>query len=270
MRSAAVAALTVAALAAPAYVAAAPASAAAAPNIAATVQAARTAQAAGTITVQQPLNVAADRVALSAYATYLGAVLNGAWLGQENDTTYISTISGLAGCKGALAQLAESKNQVNATVQATLTVLGKELGDDLSITFDQPALAPFSKLSTSLSRLHWTRLSGGVAIVKRFVTTEANVLHVPASPLCQDALLAASDPQTTPPGTKTFVRAYAKASYAANTALANLLKLMQTYQTASERPLLLRISTLAEQITRLTQSDLSTSSSALTAVLQTS
>jgi hypothetical protein len=269
MRSAAVLVLAVAALAAPA-------SALAAPEIGAPIPTARIAQDVGSpmgtqttpTTALQPLNVASDKTALSAYATYLAAVVKGASVGQYNDLTFISTISSSSGCKGALAPLANPDNDINTSDQTTLTALGEEMGDDLSINFDQAAFTPFVKLSTGLSRLHWTRLSGGGLIVKRYVTAETNVLEMAPSMLCSDALLAESESQTVPAATKAFIKSYTKASNVANTALTNLLKLMQTYQVPAEKAVLLKISTLANQITKLTKSDLMTSGLALTSTLE--
>ncbi len=88
------------------------------------------------------------------------------------------------------------------------------------------------------------------------------------SELCENALLAASAPQTVPPATKAFIKSYTKASNVANTALTNLLKLMQTYQTPAEKTVLLKISTLANQITKLAKSDLLTSGGTLTSTLE--
>jgi hypothetical protein len=265
MRSAAVLVLVVAALAAPA-------SALAAPEIGLPIPTARIAQDSTSPTTPttpfQPLNVASDKAALTAYATYLSAVVKGAFLSENNDTVFLSTVS--SQCKGALAQLADPENDVDTSIQATLTVLGEEMGDDLSINFDQAAFTPFTKLSTSLSRLHWSHLSGGAVIVRHYLATETDVLEITPSALCQDALLAASAPQTVPAATKAFIRSYTKASILANTALTNLLKLMQTYQTPAEKTVLLRISTLANQITKLTKSDLTTSGAALTSTLESS
>jgi hypothetical protein len=262
MRSAAVLVLAAAALALPA-------SALGAPRLGAPIPTAHIAQDSGGIpALLQPLNVASDKSALNAYATYLSAVAKSASVAEDNDAAYVSAISGE--CKGALAQLAQPDNDVNSAVQTTLTALGEEMGDNLSISFDETAFAPFIRLSTSLSRLHWTHLSGGGLIVRHFLNTETNVLELTPSALCQNALLAASAPQTVPATTKTFIKSYAKASNMANNALTNLLKLMQTYQTPSEKTVVLRISTLANEITKVMKSELTTSGSSLTSTLESS
>ncbi len=214
----------------------------------------------------RPRDLASDKTALSAYATYLASLVRSTSNGEQSDSSYITTIAGQ--CKGALEPLTQPNVQLNAAAQATLTALGKEMGDDLSIGFDQVALGPFDRLSTSLSRLRWTLDSGGAYVVRRFDTTETTVLSLTQSALCQDALLAASAPRTIPPATKSFVKGYTRASNQSNAALTNLLKLMQTYETPSEHALVTRIANLAAQLGRLTKAELQSNSSALTSALE--
>jgi hypothetical protein len=215
---------------------------------------------------RSPLNTASDKVALNAYAGYLTAVIKATSAGQGNSNAYISTVS--SQCRSALAQLTQANYQVSASAQATLTAVGEEMGDDLSITFDQAFLTPFAKLSGSLERLKWTRLSGGGAIVRRFIAAQSAVLYTATSELCQSALLAAASPQLVPPGTKAFNKNYYKTSKQSNVALAGLLTLMQTYETPSEKAVVSRISTLAAQISRITKADLQASASSLSSVLE--
>jgi hypothetical protein len=266
MKPAVVLVLTAAALAA--APASALAGAPAGPALARAIPNARIAQGGdGQQPNQPPLNVASDRIALNAYATYLTAIDKGITTAQQNDTAFIATIS--SGCKSALQPLTQPNEQVDATAQETLTVLGREMGDDLAISFDQAAQLAFDRLSTTLTHLRWTRLSGAWAIVRRYVNTQTAVLQMLPSDLCQDALLAASDPQTIPPNTKTFVKAYNKASNAANLALTNLLDLMQTYETPAEKPTVTKIASLAAQITKVTKADLLQSGASLTQTLET-
>jgi len=216
----------------------------------------------------RPRDLASDKTALSAYATYLASLVRGTSTGEQNDNSYVTMIAGQ--CKGALEPLTQPNVQLNAAAQATLTALGKEMGDDLSIGFDQVALGPFERLSTSLSRLRWTLASGGAYVVRRFDTTETTVLSLTQSALCQNALLAASAPRTIPLATKSFVKGYTRASNQSNAALTNLLKLMQTYETPSEHALITRIANLAAQLARVTRVDLQSNSSALTSTLESS
>jgi hypothetical protein len=273
MKFSVVVVLTVAALAAPASAlgaspAAIPARAAISGfEIAAPVPTAQGAEVVGQAAAR-PRDLASDKTALSAYATYLTSLVRTASNGELSDSSYVATIAGQ--CKGALAPLMQPNQQVDAAAKATLTALGEEMGDDLSIGFDQVAFAPFLRLSTSLSRLRWTRPSGGAAVVKRFVTTENSVLSLTQSALCQDALLAGTDTQAIPPATKSFVRGYNRASNASNAALTNLLRLMQAYETPAEHAVITRIATLAAQLTRLTKAALQSNSSALTNTLESS
>jgi len=257
MKLAAVLVLTVAGLSTPA-------SALAAPNLAASVPTVHIAQASGSS--GQMLNAASDKTALNAYATYLSSVVKGYTTAEANGAAFITTIS--TDCKSALAPLAQPNNQVDTQTQQTLTALGEEMGDDLSISFDGTALTAFERLDTTLSRLKWTRLSGGGAIVRRYLNTESTVLEMLPSSLCQDAVLAASSPQIVPPGTKTFNKGYTKASNAANNALTNLTKLMQTYETYSERTIVARIANLASQVAHLSKSYLQQSAATLSSTLE--
>jgi hypothetical protein len=261
--------LTLAALAVPASALGASASAVPArvavfgPEIAAAVPAQVVGEAAA-----RPRDLASDKAALNAYATYLASLVRSTPIGELSDSSYVTTISGQ--CKGALEPLTQPNEQVSAAVQATLTELGKEMGDDLSIGFDQVASVPFERLSTSLSRLKWTLFSGGAYVVRRFDTTETAVLSLTQSSLCQNALLAALEPRTIPTATKSFVRGYARASNAANVALTHLLKLMQTYETPAEHAVITRIANLAAQLAKTAKASLQTNSSALTNTLESS
>jgi hypothetical protein len=215
---------------------------------------------------RSPLNTASDRVALNLYATYLGSVLRATWSGQSADLAYISGVS--SQCKSALALLTQPNYQVNAAAQATLTAFGEEIGDDLSITFDNVVQTPFAKLVSALERLRWSRVSDGVQIIRHFAAAQSLVLYMTPADLCQDASYAQSNPETIPQPTKNFDKAYARASKQANAALSAVLALMQAYENASEKTVVARISTLAAQISRVTKSDLSVNATALSGVLE--
>lgn len=246
---------------------AAPAGALAAPRLAAPIPQARPAQASVSPTTA-PLDVASDRVALTLYASYLLTLLKQAPTGQVNDTTYIATISGSGGCGRALAPLAQTGTQLDAAERHTLNLLGFEIGDDLSINFDLAALAPFTHFAAGLANLRWTRGSGGLPIVRRYIRAENNVLNMSPSGLCQDALLAAATPELVPAGTTLFLRQYGEASRAANGALAGLMRLMQSYADQADRSVVGRVGVLAREITSTARADLTHSGMVLTAALE--
>ena len=260
MKQAAVLLIAIAALAAPAC-------ALAAPQLAAPISTVRPTQPTGS--TASPTNVTPDRKALNAYGTYLATLLEGVPTAQSGDTAYIATISNPNGCKSALEPLTQPSNQLNTDVQHTLTVLGEEMGDDLSITFDQPAMPAFTKFSNMILHLHWTRLSGALQVVKHYVTAETAVLEMLPSQLCQDAALAGAYPGKVPDGTKTFIKNYDKASTFANLALSNLMKMMQSYEVPTEKSLVTHITTLAGQVSAVTKSDLLQGGSALSIALET-
>jgi hypothetical protein len=282
MRARSTAFITAAALAACAFAATASASAAhsfvvptaGTAAVGAPIPSASAAQATPGDTIpHSPLNTASDRTALYAYAVYLSSVLKATSTGQAGDSAYISTISGQ--CKSALASLTQA-SQLNSVAQSTLTAVGEEMGDDLSITFDASVATPFSRLAVALERLRWSHLSDGGQIVRHFIAAQSAVLYATPSDLCQDALLAASAipadrtaAQTIPQATRNFIKAYSKASKQANGALNALLTLMQNYETGSEKAVIARIANLAGQISRITKSDMQSSANSLSSVLET-
>lgn len=244
-----------------------PGSALASPRLAAPIPSAKPSQSGTTATpAPSPLNYASDRKALNAYASYLNMLLNVGTTGDANDTAYISTIS--SQCKSSLAPLTQPNEQVNTEVQHTLTVLGEEMGDDLAITYDQAAVAGFAKFTMALSRLHWTRFTGWAYAIRRYINTQNNVLALGTSNLCSDANYAELRPATVPEGTKTFIKGYNETSRAANSALTNLTRMMETYEVPSEKNLIARISSLASQVSSQTKADLLQSGSALANVLE--
>jgi hypothetical protein len=148
-------------------------------------------------------------------------------------------------------------------------VLGEEMGDDLSIAFEQSAMPAFTKFSDTILRLHWTRVSGALQVVKHYVSAETTVLQMLPSQLCEDAAIAGTSPAKVPDGTKLFLKSYDKASYYANLALGNLLKMMQSYEAPGEKSLITHITTLAGQVSSVTRSDLLSSGASLSTVLET-
>ena len=246
-----------------------PGTALAAPQLVAPIPNAKPTQAgAGDTPAPLPLNYASDRRALNAYASYLTTLLNAAPTGNANDTTYIATIS--SQCKSALEPLTQPSQQLDTEVQHTLTVLGEEMGDDLAINFDQSAVAGFAKFTTALSRLHWGRYSGWYGAIRRYVNTQNDVLALSPSSLCADASYAELRPAVVPDGTRAFIKAYNESSRAANGALTNLTKLMETYEVPGEKSLVSRIASLVSQVSSLSKSDLLQNGSALANVLEAS
>jgi hypothetical protein len=218
------------------------------------------------------LNDVSDHRALSAYAAYLNALIALEPDGQLNDSNLIATVSqpGTGGCKGALSLLAQPSNQVDGKVQHTLSVLGQEIGDDLTISFDTPAASALGRFAATLRSLRWTRFSGAEPAIRHYINAQSQVLAMTPSDLCQHATAAELQPEQVPDGTRTFLAAYSAASQRANNALTDLMTVMQTYEMPGERALVARIATLAEQLTTQTRADLLQSASALTAVLESS
>jgi hypothetical protein len=214
------------------------------------------------------VNIASDRTALNAYASYLQALVKSFPDSQAADTAYVSQIS--VDCKSALEPLTTSSGQVSTAVQTTLTGIGEEIGDDLAINFDATALDSFAKFSVALDRLRWSIRGRNTEIIQRYVNTQAALTELQPSGLCADALLAASSPQMVPEATRMFLKQYDKIAVAANNGLTNFLDLLRTYQTPAEQKLVTRIATLAAEVEKTSKSDLLANGQALTTVLETS
>ena len=251
---------------------AAPAQALAAPMLGAPLPGAKTAQTGTTTTTttatptKLTLNELANRRALNAYESYLTSLVTQEATGQVNDSSYITTISGE--CKAALAPLTQPPDEVDTKAQHTLTVLGQEIGDDLTIAFDIPATQALTKFSDVLKAQRWTRLSGATLVIKRYISSETSMLAFEASNLCTDASDAELHPDVVPDGTKTFLPIYEQTSNRANLALTSLMTLMQSYEIPSEKALIARIATLANELSTQSKADLLQSGTDLSTVLE--
>ena len=248
---------------------AAPSSAFAAPIMATAIPSTKSSQDV-TTTGRSPLNEQSDRRALVAYANYLTALVAQEPAGQAYDNSYIATISqsGTGGCKAALSKLTQPPYQVDAKAQHTLMVLGEEIGDDVTINFDLSATEPFTKFSTVLKALRWTRLSGAGLVIRHYISSEVNLLALASSNLCLDASYAQLHPDVVPDSTSLFVQTYNRTASQANYALVSLTALMETYEIPGEKTLVTRISTLASQLSTQTKTDLLQSGTTLTNVLE--
>ena len=207
-----------------------------------------------------------DRRALGAYAAYLNALLTATASARAAASDYTVTI--VSQCRSALEPLTQPTTQIGKAARRTLTAIGNEIGDDLTISYDEALTPQFSRFSQLLLRLRWPRKSSGWMVVRRYVAAESRVLSLQTSNLCQDAGLAGASPQLLPPGTASFLAAYDRASVAANRMFINLTKLMGTYTRAGESALLQRIATLAGEFASTSRTDLLTAGSQLTTALQ--
>jgi hypothetical protein len=264
MRRAAIIAMAVGALAAPAATVAAPMPAIpggvfAKPRLALPLAAASSDQAPGSPI--PTVDLASDHAALNDYAAYLLTLVRQAPNGTINDSSYIATISGSNGCRGALQGLAQGTSPPDPAVRHTLSELGAEMGDDLAINFDLAAQPAFARFAAELAALRWSR-------VRRYIRSETRVLAITPSALCDDALLAAATPTEVPAGTLDFLKQYARASRLANAGLAGLTRLMETYASPSDHTLIARVGQLVREANALASAELLRGGAQLTAALE--
>lgn len=218
-------------------------------------------------------NLASGRAALTAYETYLQTLVGSEANGQANDAAYLNTVefgeSGDPGCKGALEPLTQGANEIRPSVQETLTLLGREIGDDLAIDYDLVAQTPLEKLASVLQRLKWVHGGHNAVIIANYLAAETTLISLPQSALCQDVLTASVMPAVVPTGTRTLLRQYDQAASAASSALGDFLALLHAYETATDQPLVQRIATLADEFARDSKADLLASGQQLTVSLET-
>jgi hypothetical protein len=213
-------------------------------------------------------NLASARVAITAYATYLRTLVGSESASQADDAAYVSTVE--SGCRSSLEPLTQSGDAARPDVQNTLTALGKEIGDDLAISYDEVASTPFNELATVLERLRWVHGGRNTDVISGYITAETAMIGLSQSGLCQDALLAAAKPAVTPGATRTFLTEYEQTARTASTALGGFLELLHAYATAAERPLLQRITALAKEFATDSRTNLLASGQQLTTSLETS
>jgi hypothetical protein len=213
-----------------------------------------------------PVDMRSDRVALGGYAVYLKTLLTATASARAAASSYAVTI--VTQCRSALEPLTQPSTQIGDAARRTLTAIGNEIGDDLTISYD-PALTPqFTRFAQLLLRLRWTRQSAGRMTVRRYVFAESRALALQTSNLCQDAGLAGASPQLLPPGTTSFLAVYNRASVTANRMFAKLTKLIGSYTRPPEGPLLQRIATLAGAFANTSRTDLLAAGSQLATALQ--
>jgi len=221
-------------------------------------------------------DLASGHDALTACETYLQTLVASEASGQADNAAYVDTVesgdsdgSGESGCKSALEPLTQGPNAARPAVQNTLTLLGKEIGDDLAISYDAVAQTPLEKLASVLERLTWVHGGHNADVITDYLTAETNLISLPQSALCKDVLAASQVPSVTPAGTRAFLKQYAQSVSAASSALGDFLVLLHAYETTADQPLVRRIRTLAYEFAKDSQSDLLASGQQLTTSLET-
>jgi hypothetical protein len=196
-------------------------------------------------------NRRADKAALTAYETYLQALVADKPDGVEAETLFASDTS--TNCYKALEPI-ETSTTVPTGTDAALTSIGNEIGADAGLEFLTMAVPPMTQLATTLSTLHWGTAAQATT-VKRFLTADEALMALEPSDLCSDALSVASqssdDEVTAPPTTVTFLTTYQADSALANTRLTTFVKLLDNYATVADRAVAAKIDLLAVKVNTL-------------------
>ena len=208
-------------------------------------------------------NRRADRAALTAYETYLQALVTDKPEGVEAETLFASDTN--TTCFKALEPI-ESSTTVPAGTSTALTSIANEIGADAGLEFLTMAVTPMTQLATTLSTLHWGT-SAPATNVKKFLAADEALMAVPPSDLCSDALNVASqstaDEVTAPPATVTFLATYEADATQANTRLTAFVKLLDTYATVADKAVAAKIDLLATKVNNLSTLAITTGTKSL-------
>jgi hypothetical protein len=193
-------------------------------------------------TTPASLDAASDHLALTAYRTYIQALVSNAKLGRQRDAAFVSTVA--SSCQNALSQLnGEPSTPVR---QAVLSNFGEEIGDDLALAFQSAARRPFAQLSTVLGGLQWSSGAPAYAI-RQLLSAERSVLKMPQSNLCADASQVSSNPRVIPATTQSFLSRYLAASANLSHRFNTFLTVLQRHETSADHPLVAEIDSLVAQ-----------------------
>jgi len=214
------------------------------------------------IAAAAPLDFASDRVALSAYHTYVGALVADTGTGRSATRGFILGVR--RSCGGTLSSLA-SHGRKNLS-ESALLAFGQEIGGDVAIEFDAEALTPFTTLSSRLGPLRWSRPATSRAM-SAFLTAERASLQIAPSNICADARALSARPSAEPAGTGRFLTSYLPAAALAKSRLKPFLAVLSHFQTPSEAGVIGSIGTLAAQFAASSKTTVAAGDSALVAAL---
>jgi hypothetical protein len=183
-----------------------------------------------------PLDVASGGVALSAYHTYMSALVSDLPASQQRADAFVASIS--ASCPNALAAVsgvpANPASPVSPVNQSATFMFGEEVGLDAALEVGDPSTAPLAALDRTLAGLRWSSLRTA-AKIKRFLKAKRALLTLPASDLCGDArALVSANAQVTPPGTLAFVATAKRDAAAASAGNSAFVKILNRFHTRAE------------------------------------
>jgi hypothetical protein len=182
--------------------------------------------------VAAPVDHASTHAALAALVRWETALMADAPISQQGDNEFVASVA--AGCPNVLAALNLIPSQVN---RAAPFALGEEIAADLYLARFLPAeRALTSSLASAIERLSWSSGATRVAI-RRSMQAERRYFALSTSNLCADArALAATNAQTTPPGTLQFLATFGRAF--GGSGFFALNKTINRFKTAADGPLI--------------------------------
>ncbi len=176
-----------------------------------------------------PIDVASDRTALSAYGGYAASLVSS--VAAANRRAVAFALSTQAACGGVLTELPSLPPGLIS--QAALVDLGREVHDDVAIEFDAAAIPAFTRLSGSLSRLHWSSVATATTI-RSLISAIGASLALRPSNLCSDAQAFATSPVAEPRGTRALLAAYGSAANTVRRRMTAFLAILERFQLPAE------------------------------------
>jgi hypothetical protein len=178
--------------------------------------------------VAAPVDHASTHAALAALVRWETGLMADAPISQQGDNRFVASVA--AGCPNVLAAVNLIPSQVN---RAATFALGEEIGADLYLARFLPAeRALTSSLASTIERLRWSSRATRAAI-RRSMQAERRYFALSPSNLCADArALAATNAQTTPPGTLQFLAAFGRAFHGSGFFALN--KTINRFKTAAD------------------------------------
>ncbi|MGO9972978.1 MAG: hypothetical protein ACLP01_09255 [Solirubrobacteraceae bacterium] len=176
-----------------------------------------------------PIDVASDRTALSAYGEYAASLARSVAAANRRAGAFAESTE--TACGGVLAELGSLPPDFYS--KAALVDLGREVHDDVALEFDAAAIPAFTRLSGSLSRLHWSSVATATTI-RSLISAVGASLALRPSNLCSDAQAFATSPVAEPRGTRALLAAYGSAASTVRRRMTAFLAILERFQMPGE------------------------------------
>ncbi len=206
----------------------------------------------------QSTNTSADQAAMTAYRTYLSALIAAAPTAAARAGQVVSGAD--SSCPGALSDLTKlSSSQLQ---NSALTAFGHEIDADLAIAYAGAGTAALNRFAQTLGGLTWSTQAQSSTPL-HLIASERALAGLTPSDLCADATSLDGAPLSEPTTTKRFLARYSAVTQALETNLSSFKVLLAKFETAGERKLVAQINSLVAQYATLSETTEQTDATAL-------